>query len=186
MNIKSLTLKNKLIDENSGEFYFDLTAPSFVYEADLGIKALHYVMPDQVGRIDKIAEIYFGNSEYIDAICVINNIFNPFIIQEGDILVIPNLDRPDLVYQRPNPASRPTPTQEPYIDTGRQSQKDQSRVQRLIEKAKEKKSGVSTPLPPNMLQPGQDAKSFEGGNIRLGTNLPSRNTSINVNDSSNQ
>jgi len=186
MNVKSLTLKNKLVDEKTGEFYFDLTAPSFVYEADLGVKALHYVMPDQIGRIDKISEIYFGSSEYIDAICVINNIFNPFIIQEGDVLVIPDLSRPDLVYQRPNPASRPTPTQEPYVDTGRQSQKDQSRVQRLIQKAKEKPAGVKTPLPPNMLQPGQDVKVYEGGNIKLGANLPSRSTFINANDSNNR
>jgi hypothetical protein len=186
MNIKSLTLKNKLVDERTGEFYYDLTAPSFIYDADLGLQALHYVMPDQIGRIDKISEIYFGNSEYIDAICVVNNIFNPFSLQEGEVLVIPNLRRPDLVYQRPNPAARPTPSQEPYIDTGRQTQKDQSRVQRLIEKSKEKKNGVKTPLPPNVLQPGQEVKTFEGGNIKLGTNLPSRNTFINSNDSSNQ
>ena len=54
-----------------------------------------------------------------------------------------------------------------------------------MQKAKEKKNGVVTPLPPNMLQPGQDAKTFEGGKIKLGTNLPSRNTFINANDSSN-
>lgn len=186
MNIKSLTLKNKLVDEKTGEFYYDLTAPSFIYDAALGIKALHYVLPDQAGRVDKISEIYFGSSEYVDAICVINNIFNPFSLQEGDVVVIPNLRRPDLVYQRPTPASRPTPTQEPYIDTGRQSQKDQSRIQRLIQKAKEKQSGVSTPLPPNMLQPDQDSKVFEGGKIKLGTNLPSRNTFINSQDSNNQ
>lgn len=185
MNIKSLTLKNKLVDENSREFYYDLTAPSFIYEADLGVKALHYVMPDQVGRVDKISNIYFGSGEFIDAICVVNNIFNPFSLQEGDVLVIPNLKRSDLVYKRPSPASRPTPTIEPYVDTGRQSQKDQSRIQRLMEKAKEKPSGVSTPLPPNMLQPGEEAKTFKGGEIQLGTNLPSRNTFVNQNDSSN-
>ena len=182
MNIKSLTLKNKLIDEVTGEFYYDLTAPSFIYEADLGVHALHYVLPDQVGRIDKISNIYFGSGEFIDAICVVNNIFNPFSIQEGDILIIPNLRRPDLVYKRPSPASRPTPTQEPYVDTGRQSQKDQSRIQRLIEKAKEKSNGVKTPLPPNMLQPGQESKVFEDGKIKLGTNLSSRNTFLNSND----
>jgi hypothetical protein len=186
MNIKSLTLKNKLVDEKTGEFYYDLTAPSFIYDADLGVKALHYVMPDQVGRVDKISYIYFGSAEFIDAICVVNNIFNPFSLQEGDVLVIPNLSRPDMVYQRHNPASRPTPTQEPYVDTGRQTQKDQSRIQRLAQKAKEKKSGVRTPLPPNMLQPGQAAKLFEDGKIKLGTNLSSRNTFINSKDSSNQ
>ena len=179
MNIKSLALKNKLTEERTGEFYYDLTAPSFTYDADLGVKALHYVQIDQVGRIDKISELYFGSGEFIDAICVVNNIFNPFTIAEGDILVIPNLSRQDLVYSRPNPASRPNSTQEAYIDTGRQSEKDQGRMQRLIEKAKTSKAGVKQPMPPNMLQPGQETKQYEGGKIKLGTNLNSRNTKQN-------
>lgn len=179
MNIKSLALKNKLTEERTGEFYYDLTAPSFTYDADLGVKALHYVQIDQVGRIDKISELYFGSGEFIDAICVVNNIFNPFTIAEGDILVIPNLSRQDLVYSRPNPASRPNSTQEAYIDTGRQSEKDQGRMQRLIEKAKTSKAGVKQPMPPNMLQPGQETKQYEGGKIKLGTNLNSRNTKAN-------
>jgi hypothetical protein len=142
MNIKSLALKNKLVEESTGEFYYDLTAPSFIYDSDLGVKALHYVQPDQIGRMDKIANIYFGSGEYVDALCVVNNIFNPFTVAEGDILVIPNLSRQDLVYLRPNPATRPNTTQEAYVDTGRQSEKDQSRIQRLIEKAKKSKAGV--------------------------------------------
>lgn len=182
MDIKSLTLKNKLIDETTGEFYFDLTAPSFVYDLDLGVKAIHYVMQDQIGRIDKISDIYFGNTEYIDAICVVNNIFNPFSISEGDVLVIPNLSRLDLVYKRPDTASRPNPIQEPFVDATRQSQKDQTRIQRLLKKAKEKKAGVTTPLPPNMLQPDQDVKVFENGRIILGTNLESKNILTNSQD----
>lgn len=179
MDIKSLALKNKLVQENTGEFYYDLTAPSFIYDAELGVKALHYVQIDQIGRIDKISELYFGSGEFIDAICLVNNIFNPFTINEGDILVIPNLSRQDLVYSRPNPASRPNEVQEAYVDTGRQSEKDQARLQRLIEKAKKSKSGVEQPMPPNMLQPGQQTKTYEGGKIQLGTNLNSRNTKAN-------
>ena len=176
MNIKSLTLKNKLIIDETGEGYWDLTAPSFIYDSELGVKALHYVMLDQIGRLDKISQIYFGSGEFVDAICVVNNIFNPFSVNEGDVLIIPNLSRKDLVYKRPNPASRPNATQEAYVDTGRQSEKDQSRMQRLIEKAKTKKAGVKQPMPPNMLQPGQESKTYEGGKIQLGTNLPSRST----------
>jgi hypothetical protein len=176
MNIKSLTLKNKLIIDETGEGYWDLTAPSFIYDSELGVKALHYVMLDQIGRLDKISQIYFGSGEFVDAICVVNNIFNPFSVNEGDVLIIPNLSRKDLVYKRPNPASRPNAVQEAYVDTGRQSEKDQGRMQRLIEKAKTKKAGVKQPMPPNMLQPGQESKTYEGGKIQLGTNLPSRST----------
>ena len=50
MNIKSLTLKNRLTDETTGQQYYDLTAPSFRYKRELGVKALHYVTVDQAGR----------------------------------------------------------------------------------------------------------------------------------------
>ena len=78
MNIKSLELKNKLSIEKTGEQYYDLTAPSFKYKRELGVKAIHYVTVDQAGRIDKISQQYFGTGAYIDAICIVNNIFNPF------------------------------------------------------------------------------------------------------------
>ena len=66
MNIKSLALKNKLVEESTGEFYYDLTAPSFIYDSDLGVRALHYVQPDQVGRMDKMC---IGSSFNIKVIC---------------------------------------------------------------------------------------------------------------------
>jgi hypothetical protein len=176
MNIKSLTLKNKLSIESTGEQYYDLSAPSFKYKRELGVKALHYVTVDQAGRVDKISEMYFGTGAYIDAICIVNNIFNPFTIAEGDVLAIPQLKDEGLVYSRPNAASRPSETLAQYVNTDRQSVQDQSRVQRLTQLAKSKKNGVKAPIPPNMMQQGQVAKVFKGGKILLGANLPSRNS----------
>jgi hypothetical protein len=174
MDIKSLTLKNKLVDEHDGENYWNLSAVSFKYDANLGIKAIHYVTQDQVGRPDLVSILYFGTAEFTDAICIINNIFNPFSLEEGDVLAIPVLSSPDKVYARPKPLTRIDSTIEPYIDTAAQSQQDQNRIDRLIQKAKTKKNGVQTPLPPNMLQQGQKAKVFEGQNIKLGQNLNTR------------
>lgn len=174
MNIRSLELKNKLSIEDTGEQYFDLSAPSFKYRRELGVKALHYVTVDQVGRIDKISEMYFGTGSYVDAICIVNSIFNPFTVSEGDVLAIPELKNEGLVYARPNAASRPSESLAQYVNTDRQSVQDQSRVQRLIQKAKTKKNGVKAPIPPNMLQQGQEAKVYEGGRIILGANLPTK------------
>ena len=174
MNIRSLELKNRLTIEKTGEQYFDLSAPSFTYKRELGVKALHYVTTDQAGRIDKISQQYFGTGAYVDAICIVNNIFNPFSVSEGDILAIPQLKDENLVYSRPDAASRPSETLAQYVNTDRQSEQDQSRLQRLTQKAKTKKNGVKTPIPPNMLQQGQEAKIFKGGKILLGANLPTR------------
>ena len=175
MNIRSLALKNKLSIEETGEQYYDLSAPSFKYRRELGVKGIHYVTADQAGRIDKISEQYFGTGAYIDAICIVNNIFNPFSVAEGDVLAIPQLSRLNLVYRRPNAASRPSVTLAQYVNTDRQSVQDQSRIQRLTQLAKTKKNGVKTPIPPNMLQQGQVAKVYEGGKVLLGANLPTRN-----------
>jgi|TARA_R100000501_G_C2593444_1_gene92691 hypothetical protein len=174
MDIKSLTLKNKLVDDYDGESYWDLSAVSFKYDAVLGVKAIHYVTQDQVGRPDLISILYFGTAENVDAICVINNIFNPFSLQEGDVLAIPILSSPDKVYSRPKPITRVSSTIKPYIDTAVQSKADQNRIDRLIQKAKTKKNGVQTPLPPNVLQQGQKAKVFEDKMIKLGQNLNTR------------
>ena len=91
------------------------------------------------------------------------------------MLVIPVLQNESLVYKRPNPASRPSESLSQYTNTDRQSEQDQSRIQRLVQKAKTKKTGVKSPIPPNMLQQGQDAKIYAGGKITLGANLPTRN-----------
>ena len=149
----------------------EVKVPKFL----LSVKRKSVFSPRQQGG--KLRSSYPLKS--VDAICVVNNIFNPFSVNEGDVLVIPNLSRKDLVYKRPNPATRPNDVQEAYVDTGRQSEKDQARIQRLIEKAKKSEAGVKQPMPPNMLQPGQESKTFSGGKIQLGTNLPSRNTKAN-------
>ena len=67
-----------------------------------------------------------------------------------------------------------TATIAPYIETSRQSEQDQGRINRLIKKGETKKNPVQTPLPPNMLQQGQSAKVFEDNKIKLGQNLNSR------------
>lgn len=175
MNIKSLTLKNLLTDQVDGDKYFDLTAPVFTYIASNGVKALHYVLKDQEGRPDIISNIYYGGGSFVDAICITNNIFNPFSIKEGDILFIPEVGQEDRLWVRPKVVKRNKPAQAQYTDTGTQSQKDKSRIDRLKKKAKERPNGVDSPLPPNMLQPGQEAKTLRDGRIQLGTNLRVRN-----------
>jgi hypothetical protein len=176
MNIKSLTLKNTLIDDTTGESYYDLTAPTFRYLADYGVRSIHYVTQDQEARIDLIADLYYGTTEYVDALCIVNNIFNPFSLKEGDVIVIPDMGGSNSFYSRPTTQEKANQVQSQFTDVARQSQKDQARIQRILQKAKTKKSGVKTPLPPNVLQPGQSAKTYTGGNIQLGTNLPSQTT----------
>ena len=176
MNIKSLNLKNKLKDEITNEEYYDLTAPSFTYISEYGIRSLHYVAKDQEGRIDLVSDQYFGTGEFIDAICIVNNIFNPFSVKEGDILIIPNLKTPENFYKKPKKVDGVSSIKSEFIEKN-QNQKDKNRIERLIEKAKTKENGVKNPLPPNILQPDQEIKEFKSGKIKLATNLNTKDES---------
>jgi hypothetical protein len=174
MNIKSLTLKNKIRDTNTDEMYWNLSSPSFKYISKYGVKALHYVTVDQAMRPDLVAIQWLGSSEYTDALCYVNNIFNPFSVKEGDILMIPNLAAEGKLYTRPKPAVRQNRMADPYIDTTQQTPQDQARIQRLIKKAASLEGGVDTPLPPNVLQKGQTAVKNTDDGILLGANIKTR------------
>jgi hypothetical protein len=126
-------------------------------------------------RPDKISYRIFGTTAYTDAILKINKIFNPFSIKEGDILVIPNLSNPGLHYKSPADINKITANENDVRDQFSAKElvnkKDKGRIERIAAKAKKKKAGVNTPLPPNVLPSNKKAKEFKKGRIILGANL---------------
>lgn len=169
MDIKSLSLKNKLKDEN-GEEYFDLSVPSF-NTSPLSIKALHFVTQDEVGRIDKICNSYYGSTKYIDMLCLVNHIFNPFSIQEHDALIIPEITSlEDAIYSMPvvpTWLSGSTTSTSSGSQTKQTNEKDENRINRLKRQSEKRKA--------NELKQGQSVKKYINGKIILGTNLNIKN-----------
>lgn len=166
--IKSIDLKNTLIDEN-GEEYLDLSIPSFRYNT-LGVKDIFTVTTQEM-RIDLISYQYYATMGYIDALMNVNNITNPFSIKNGDSLIIPyvtddNYKRPEIVKDLSNDdILKPTPRKE-------YNQKDEDRERRLKQLGNDNKS--SLPLEqhkPNELTRNQVIKKYINGKIVLGTNL---------------
>ena len=166
MDIKSLTLKNQRQLE-TGEYYFDLTQPVFTYDSTHGIRAVHYVLPEQEGRLDKICELYWGNCEYLDALCIVNNIFNPFSVPSGTLLVIPNITSGSALYKRPTIAKYTPATFK--IQQG-VNNTNSVRADRL----KKKQIKASQPIAPNRLQPGDVNKKYSQGTVILGTYLDTK------------
>jgi len=173
---KSITLKNILIDEKTGEEYFDLTAPSFIYRGSSGSLKPFYVTSEFVGNPKKISNTFFGTDEYYDSICIINNIFNPWSIKEGDWIYIPLGNKEGNFYSKPPTYNKSEGPMRTFTDTSRMSVKDKSRIERLIGIANTKKTGVKTPLPSFALQPGQKNKIFKDGEISFGNYLNTRKT----------
>ncbi len=169
MDIKSLSLKNILKDEN-GEEYFDLSVPSFDF-SNVSVKDFHLVTRDEEGRIDMICKQYYGNTMYIDVLCLMNHIYNPFSIKENDMIVIPEVAaNASQIYKKPE---IPTWLEGEDAKSSKKSnkpktnEKDQSRVNRIAAQKENRK--------PNELPDNKSAKKYINGKVILGTNMNIKN-----------
>jgi 16S rRNA G527 N7-methylase RsmG len=52
---------------------------------------LYIVPPENIGRLDKISVALYGSNEYVDELMKINNIINPYSINEKDEILYPEL-----------------------------------------------------------------------------------------------
>ena len=165
MNIRSLSLKNILKDDN-GEEYFDLSVPSFDV-SKLGVMDVHMVTIDEEGRLDKICSKYYGDASNMDVVCLINHIFNPFSIKAQDLLVIPYISSiTDEIYAKPEIPGWISGG-EAKSGVNKTNEKDENRVNRL----KQQKAPRKT----NDLPEGKTAKKYVNGKVILGTHLNTNN-----------
>lgn len=166
MDIKSLSLKNTLKDEN-GEEYFDLSVPSFDF-SNVGVKDFHRVTRDEEGRIDVICKQYYGNTMYIDILCLMNHIYNPFSIKEDDMLVIPEVtSRASLIYKKPEIPEWLEEGTAAKSSKPKTNEKDKSRINRIASQKETRKT--------NELTGDKSVKKYVNGRIILGTNLNTKN-----------
>lgn len=84
------TLRNKPQVQVNGEYIKDLTTQSVEFGPSMRVKKTGIVSDDLVMRPDLVAKIYFGNSNKLDAILKFNGISNPFSMDEGDIILVPD------------------------------------------------------------------------------------------------
>ena len=170
MDNKIFDLKNKLTTSNNEE-YLNLAQPTFTFLYTDGIKAVYQVTDETAMRPDLISFIFFGSEVHSAAICKVNGIFNPFSLEEGRVIIIPNIS--DKNYSKPKLAKSligdGNEVRAQYTDAARMSKKDANRIERL--KNKGNKNAVQTPLPPNVLPPGTVTKEFKDGVIKLGANF---------------
>lgn len=157
------TILNKTVDAVK----LILTQPTMIFRNTNSAKivAEHVVREDDAVRPDLIALQYYGDSTKLDMILKFNGISDPFSINPGETLIIPD---PDTAYYR---LERPTsyeenPVKAQFIDTKRLSKKDQNRI-----KALKKKYNKETLLPPNVIPVGKKNYEFDGKEVRLGAQV---------------
>ena len=147
MNFK--TILDKLIE--GGKLI--LAQPTFIFKDD-DIPFSEYIVKDtDAGRIDLIAEEYYGSAVDLESILKFNGISDPFSINEGDVLKMPIEDAVIKKLERPSVAISNIVRQE-FIDGKKLTKKDKRRIDFL-----KKKYNIKEVLPPNMLKSG--FKNFE-------------------------
>lgn len=175
MNFKVFDFKPIVLDENEEE-YFDLSAPVFDYNSSTA-KALVFVNQEYASRGDLIAFDQFGDEGYLDSIMKVNNLYNPFALEEGQFLIIPAVEAGSPFYTKPAqvqlPANDQATTQFQQPDPN--NVKDKNRVERLKQIAAKQPNGVTIPLPPNALQPGEEMfKKQPNSTVIAGANMNTR------------
>lgn len=92
MLINTLLMNKPIIHSKTlDEDILNLGAASIV-NPDWVEYSVFRVSKAHVARPDLISQIVYGDDHFGDFICKVNNIPNPFEINEGDILIIPEVD----------------------------------------------------------------------------------------------
>jgi len=170
MNIKTLSLKN-FLETDEGESYIDLSSPVVIMPALPRVKGIYIVDEFTEMRPDLISVKYYGTPSFLDILCKLNLIYNPFSIKKGDILIILDLDNPDQFYQKAKTGSINADILQKAFVNKNLNEKDKNRLDRIKAKARDKKGGVKTPLPPNFMPSDKNSTVVKNGRIILGANL---------------
>lgn len=80
------TYKSKYLNEE----IYNLLDYTFEINSDFAFDVIE-VTSNYIARPDLLSYDIYGSDEYVDVICKINGISNPFELNEGDILIIPNI-----------------------------------------------------------------------------------------------
>lgn len=142
-----------------------MTEPSLIFIKGTQVIAEHEVTEDEICRIDLISLEYYNDADFVDYILKFNGISNPFAIDTGDVLLIPNnisVATKFLPFKVINANEDKLSIRDQFINTKRLSQKDAKRIEYLQRKANLKINGSSEVLPPNI------RKSDDEPNIKIG------------------
>lgn len=154
-----------------------MTQPTLVFVRDVPILAEHTVQEHEVCRIDLISLTHYRDSEFADFILKFNGISNPFLIEAGDVLLIPenegtttrsilfNTTR-SILFKSINANEDKLSIRDQFVNTKRLSKKDAKRIEYLQRKANLKINGSSEVLPPNIRKSG-DVPNINIGNGRI-------------------
>ena len=148
----------------------DLTASMFNLQVQNYITYNIYKVPKEFAmRPDLISAAVYNNSIYAEIILKYNGISNPFTIQEGDLILIPNLDsaKANIAPQEGSPADAGKKLRDSYkyIDpTKIPTARNDFQNRQLI-------NAPEGALPPNIAKEGEPQITYRNGRVYFGTDV---------------
>lgn len=170
LSIETLYKKKRFVKPN-GEALVDLTKSTLEYLYDPRYKSFVTVTEDFVMRPDLIARATLGNDNKLDYILKFNGVSNPFSIELGEILIVPDdkemsdqfknptVDKNDAVVKRTSDF-----TIEP------KTAKDVKRLDAL-----KQKTNKDVLFPPNVKKPSDTNIKYKDGKIIFGEDVTTIN-----------
>lgn len=171
MKIKLLDLKREM--EFNGMKVLDLSSLSFAlnyFDPSIFIDKIIRAETKHIARADLVSWDAYRSVDHVDVILKFNQISNPFSINEGDFLIIPNLVSISGFYQKTKANSDTTTldTKFIYIDPEKASKKDKNRLKQLENISRKRKSGSKEIKPTNLLREKEVPFRIENGALKLG------------------
>lgn len=170
----TLNLKRTTRDANGNEV-LDICAPTIdLKKLRMLSDGLYLVREEFAMRPDRIAYEQYSDVEKIDAIMWMNNIYNPFAIDELDMLYVPYAKNTDSFYRVPEqvqtPSANTTAEKISSASTALNKAASETMAQRTTS-AKSQNAGKAKRIPVNVLGSNQTSKTVSGPNIILGSNI---------------
>jgi len=148
----------------------DLTSSMFKLDVKNYITYTIYKVPKEFAmRPDLISAAVYNNSLYAEIILKYNGISNPFTIQEGDLILIPNLDSAKAIISpqvgSPADGGKKLRDSYKYIDPTKIPKANNDFQNRQIVNAPE---GA---LPPNIAKEGEPQITYRNGRVYFGSGV---------------
>jgi hypothetical protein len=157
---------------NTEERYLDLLTPSWVVKnVQYSIKAIAFVTDETKMRPDLVSMQYLGDYSRLGTMLKLNNISNPLTLAPGEILLVPGDQMVSDLFQ----SGRAVSSQKQKARSFRKelqdkiSQVSKDRLEYL--NSKNVSNLAETPLPPNLLQEGQQQILVTEGRLIFGPDI---------------
>jgi len=175
-------LENKREITINGVTSIDLISPAVNSDVDINYSRLIVTTDEHIMRPDLVSAMYCGNQKNLGLILKLNSISNPFSIDSGEILFIPDASTISNAPRKPA-----TDAQNEVRKSFRKQLQD--RISQVSSQRKEYLNSVQIseatqqPLPPNVTTQGSEQFKVEDGKLIFGSDIGVCRTKIQQNRS---